>query len=236
MSMFFNVQHLHKDYDIRVQNSSALPNSKAARLQTLLDLNQQFPEKVTGEQVLDMIDLAQDEKFMDLTTKSIRAAEAENEQILEAEDTVLGDDINDPQEFEDHIQHWKVHVGQMRDWGFKNQTPIPVQERLKDHVLAHELLMAKYAQTNPAYMQQLQTLTGFPIFYKIAQISPPPSSDTQELPPEPALPGGPIGATPELPVQVPGQPVVPPNVPSLDAQALEVEAGEPTPIEPTGSI
>lgn len=237
MSMFFKVQHLHKDYDIRVQNSSALPNSKAARLQTLLDLNQQFPEKVTGEQVLDMIDLAQDEKFMDLTTKSIRAAEAENEQILEAEGTPLGDDINDPQKFEDHISHWKVHVGQMRDWGFKNQTPPEVQKRLEDHVLAHELLMAQIAQENPLYMQKLQTVEGYPIFYKIAQISPPPASNTEALPPEmPPAPGGPIEPALELPVQVPGSPVVPENVPSMDAQALQVEAGNATPIEPTGSI
>jgi hypothetical protein len=45
----------------------------------LLDLNERFPNQFGAEQVIDMLDLAQSDKFIDGATVSVRAAEAENE-------------------------------------------------------------------------------------------------------------------------------------------------------------
>ena len=86
MVEFFKTSHLSKDYDIRIQNSSALPKSVAARTQTLLDLSERFPEQFTGEQVIEMLDLAQSDKFVDSATVAIRSSEAENEKLYEVKD------------------------------------------------------------------------------------------------------------------------------------------------------
>lgn len=238
MSIFFDVQHLSSDYDIRVQNSSALPQSKAARLQTLIDLNQQFPAQVTGEQVLDMIDLAQDEKFMSQTTKSVRAAQAENEQMLDDE---IGKPVIEPEEYEDHIQHWREHVGVMRDWAFKNQTPKPYRGKIASHVMAHEMLMTEKAKQNPAYLEKLMTLEGFPLLFDAGLSGDQSGVDTstQSLDQMAGIMQqglGPIAPEEQLDVDMPGEPVKE-QIPNLEGQEANIQNELPPeqPL-PTGAI
>lgn len=236
MSTFFDVKYLTKRYDIRLQNASSLPQSKAARMQTLLDLYEKFPGQITPEQVLDMLDFAQDEKFMNMQTRSVRSAEAENEQILEGVEEAP---INDPQEYEDHITHWKIHVGAMREWNFKNQMLPQHQQAMKDHVLATEMLMVQKMQQSPTFMQQVMALDGFPLLY-VPEIPMPGSMDEQTqmaaaqapppeaMPPEQGIgPGYAIAATePQMPIEIPGDLNAPPAPP------MSTEG----PIEPTNAI
>ena len=142
MTVFFDTANLSKSYDIRIQNASALPQSKAARMQTLLDLNQQFPALVTPEMVLDMLDMAQNDKFVDLTTVAVRAAQAEKR------DDGPGDDVQ-VEEHEDHFQHWANHAPVVQEISFKTQTPKKIQEKFKRHIMAHEMLLIEKAKTNP---------------------------------------------------------------------------------------
>jgi hypothetical protein len=193
MTEFFKVSSLEKDYDIRIQNSSALPKSVAARTQTLLDLSERFPDQFTGEQVIDMLDLAQSDKFTDAATVSVRTAEAENEKLYEIDDA----DKLSPAEFENHIIHWKIHTRQMQEFQFKYKTAADIKERFKDHVLAHEMLMTEQAKKSPAFVKQLETLPMFPMFYVEVQAPPPPveqagvppvaaqSMEGQAIPPQP---------------------------------------------------
>ena len=159
MTMSFDQAHLSKDYDIRVQQTSALPRSVAARTQTLLDLNERFPELFSDEQVLEMLDMAQSEKFTNMATASVMSAEAENEAILSSEK------LTEPEIYEDHVNHWNIHVKMMRSYSFKNQTPPKTRSQLEDHVLVHEMFMVKQGQKNPQYAEKLLTLEGFPIFF-----------------------------------------------------------------------
>lgn len=227
MTTFFNVEYLARKYDVRIQNSSALPQSKAARTQYLLDLNQQFPNKVSADQVLDMLDLAQPEKFLDFTTVSVKAAEAENEAMMQSIK-----EINDPEQYEDHIQHWKIHVKQCREWAFKNQTPKEIKDVFEGHILATEMLMDQKAQTNPAYGQLLSQCEGFPLFYVPAPPLPPPA------------PVPPMGASADMPAGLPAglapEPqdsvnIQPPGL--LKQQEGANQMPPPTgPIEPTNAI
>src|SRR5690606_15887384 len=67
---------------VALQTQSALPLMKSARVQTLLDLSERYPTDLDGRQVLDMIGLGQSEKFVNLVTVNVRAAERENELLL----------------------------------------------------------------------------------------------------------------------------------------------------------
>lgn len=197
MTEFFKVSALEKDYDIRIQNSSALPKSVAARTQTLLDLSERFPDQFTGEQVIEMLDLAQSDKFTDAATVAVRTAEAENEKLYEVEN----DEDLSPAEFENHILHWKIHTRQMQEFRFKYKTSPEIQARFKNHVMAHEMFMTEQAKKNPAFIQKLAELPMFPIFY----------FETQELAPTPPQPliAGQTGST-SLPnaMQLPVNPMV----------------------------
>lgn len=220
MTVFFDAANLAKSYDIRIQNASALPQSKAARMQTLLDLNQQFPALVTPEMVLDMLDMAQSDKFTDLATVSVRAAQAENELISQGEDIEV-------EEHEDHFQHWANHAPVVQELSFKTQTPKKLQEKFKRHIMAHEMLLIEKAKQNPAVMQKLQALANFPMFFmpeEMVEKDPSPEPPAVEAKP----PGGPIQPDEQLPTVMAGQPAVEP-MPDM-AQQLYPEAG---PVEPT---
>ena len=234
MTKFFDVANLEKDYDIRVQNSSALPRSVAARTQTLLDLNERFPDQFTGEQVIDLLDLAQSEKFVDGATVAVRAAQAENEELLKVGQDMVAAEMLAPKEYENHILHWREHTRAVQEYSFKYQTPPEAQERLIDHIMATEMLMIDQAGANPTFQAELAKLPLFPMFFKAV----PPAQAPAPVAEQPVIPGqdamgAPIQSVPGLPVN-----------PALggEQQALAQEPMPPVeaqlqpggPIQPTG--
>jgi hypothetical protein len=234
MVEFFKVSALEKDYDIRIQNSSALPKSVSARTQTIFDLAERFPEQFTGEQVIEMLDLAQSDKFIDAATVAVRAAEAENEKLYEVKD----DAELAPVEWENHIIHWKTHTRQMQQFQFKYKTEKAIQERYKDHVMAHEMLMVEQAGKNPAFAAELQKIPMFPMFY----VTPPPAAAPMPQMGMEAAGMAPQGS-PQMMAPGEGMPVNPMvggemQMPTLEPQpSLGAQmGGEVPPIEPTRGI
>lgn len=223
-SEFLDVAVLSKDYDVRIQGSSALPESKSARIETLLFLAKTFPQQVDPEQVMDMFDLAQNKKFIKEGTLSLRAAEAENEMVLS------GKKIGAPENYEDQLVHWKTHVRKMREWSFKNRTPAETRKALEEHVMAHEYLIMQMAAKDPTIMQVLSTLPGFPLFYKpgMTPAATPVTPEEDAMAAAPVDPNAPIEPQPELPVQAPGEPAVEAVPPVTEQLGMETNPQEPT--------
>lgn len=173
-----DVKHLGKQFDIRIQNSSALPQSKAARVQTILDISQQFPDLLPREQIVELLDIGSDQEFYNAVTAAVRAAEAENEAFLN------GDKVAPPAQWEDLIMHWNAHAKLMQEYSFKKNTPPEIVKAVEDHMLATEMMMADKASKSQAFAQALSTLVNFPMVY--------------ELPPPPPVmgPQPPLGAPP----------------------------------------
>lgn len=159
MTKKYDPETLQGPYAIMVQNQTALPESRAVRTQFVMDMSKQFPNLFPQEQVIEMLGLGQGDKFVDLGAASARAAEDENEAILD-EGTGM-----EPAEWEDHITHWKIHVMKIQDIGFKTVTDPAKQELMKDHIRATEMLMIEQGKKSPQYIQQLLLLPMFPMFY-----------------------------------------------------------------------
>lgn len=183
--MDFDPEVLKSDYDIRVQNVSALSESKAQRMQNILDLSERFPDLFTSDQISEMLDFAQSEKFLDEASAAIRAAEYENEKIFD------GDQVDEPQDYEMHDAHWKTHMKAMQDPSFKRAPP-EIKQAMIDHVMATEMMMFDQAKKNPAYEQVLMSLKQFPSVFT-------PIPDPAVMPPPP----------PPLPMDAPSAPVEP---------------------------
>lgn len=200
---------LNRDYDIRIQNTSALPRSKAARTQTLLDLNESFPEQVSAERVLDMLDFSQEQKFIDGRTQAVKTAEIENDKILE------GGGAGEVFDWEDHIVHWEIHVRDLQGYNFKTDTPKKTRENFIDHIRAHERLMLDRAKLNPIFAERLAALKQFPLIFKEAIIPAqplpgelpgvPPQGLQEQQPPQPNQPP-PISEQGGLQAEIPKQP------------------------------
>jgi hypothetical protein len=173
-----DVSVLKNKYTVRIKSSSNLPDSKYARIQALLDIAGQFPDVVTKEHVLEMLEFGQQDKFLDYARVSVMAAEAENEHLM------AGDEIDPPEVFELQMAHWKSHNKLAQDPEYKKQSK-EIKQRIEDHIGAHELIMLTLGENNPAYKQQLMGLNQFPLFAPLPPPIPGISQPSVEPPPNP---------------------------------------------------
>jgi len=174
-----DVSLLNNNFDIKIQNSTALPDSKAARIQSLMDIKKSFPAILSDEYVADLLDIGGVDSFYSKGLSALRAAELENEEII------YEGRLIDPQEYEDHLKHWNAHVLRIQASDFKNTVPVDKQNLMFNHIRAHEFLMHEKAQKSISYMKTLEGLPQWPIFYE-------PVSKERSIPmaEEPVISGG----------------------------------------------
>lgn len=111
----FQATNLSKPYHVRVENTTALSQSPAARIDEIVELSQmQFDPRsiISREQAIQLLDLTASEQFKDISTRAVKCALSENDDFL------AGRPVSPPVETEDFIAHWKIHVQmfQSRDW------------------------------------------------------------------------------------------------------------------------
>jgi len=215
----FDVSILQKDFDVRIQNSSSLPQSKAARTQTVIDLNEAFPDLYQREQVVEILDVAQSEKFIDHATVNINKAQSEDESMLNGNKPIT------PKPWEDHIIHYKTHIITFQDKLFES-LPKNIQNNLKDHLRAHEMFLWRLGQRNPLVKERILTeLPNYPVLFKVSELEKVIAAEAEVAP----LPGGapiPPGGTPlEVPPPISEEIPQPQVTPTGEA----VPEGTPTP-------
>lgn len=167
---FFDAANLHKDYDIRIQNSSAIPQSKAARMERIIQTMQYAPTLFTPERWAELLEFGSTEKMHTLVSEAINAAEAENEDILE------GIPTEEPKEWEDHITHLRAHYKKMQARSFKEDVPEERRQELILHIKVTEMLASEKAAINPLFASKLAQLEQFPMFWS----APVPASREQQ--------------------------------------------------------
>lgn len=169
---FFDAANLHKDYDVRIQNSSALPESKAARMERILMTMQYGASIFTPERWAELLEFGSTEKMHTLMSEAIHSAESTVQDILE------GIPVADPESFEDLITHLRVFYKALQKRSFKEEVPLDRREYLKLYTKTLERLASEKAAINPLFAAKLAQLELFPIFW---QAPVPPSRQQQEL-------------------------------------------------------
>jgi hypothetical protein len=155
----FDVANLNKDYDIRFDNSTGLPETKSAKIQRIMDTMQRNPNLFSPERWEELLDLGSSERMIKLSTDAIQAADSENEDIL------AGEPVGMPEDWEDHIAHWESHVRAMQSRSFKEEASLEVQAVMKQHLRVTEQLMLEKMKNSPLFQAKLASLKLFPIFY-----------------------------------------------------------------------
>lgn len=169
---FFDAANLHKDYDVRIQNSSALPESKAARMERILMTMQYGANLFTPERWAELLEFGSTEKMHTLATEAIHSAESTVQDILE------GIPVADPEAWEDLITHLRIFYKALQKRSFKEEVPLERREMLKLYTETLERLASEKAQVNPLFSAKLAQLEMFPIFW---QAPVPASRQQQEL-------------------------------------------------------
>jgi hypothetical protein len=169
----FDSSNLSKPYDIKIDLGNAIADSKAGKTQRIIEVLQYAPATLSPEQIIELLDLGDYEKTINLITLAVRAAESEVEDMLE------GRPVADPEPHEDLITHWRVKVKSMQQRSFKEEVPPEIRDILKENVTLLEFLMDEKAQENPKFQAELAQLSLYPIFYKAG--TPPQSAEQQQL-------------------------------------------------------
>ena len=182
---YFDPINLQKSYDVHITTTGNLANSKAARTQMLLSIKREFPDMLTNEVFMDMLGLSHSKKFMNAITAAVSSAESENQ------DMMGNKQVLSPTRFEDLITHWDMHRIPMQTMDFK-QSPPEIQELFIGHVAATEKLMYEQAAESPLFLQKLDALRQFPMFYTPRPVNEPPpppmGAEGMPLPPPPMPP------------------------------------------------
>jgi hypothetical protein len=155
----FDAANLNKDYDIRFDLSSGLPEQKSAKMQRVLEAMQRNPQLFSPERWEALLELGNTEKMLTLSTIAVQAADSENEDIL------AGRPVAPPERFEDHIQHWDAHARKLQSRAIKEDADPALRKQLEDHIRIHEKIMLDKAARNPLFQSKLATLALFPIYY-----------------------------------------------------------------------
>ena len=169
---FFDVAHLHKDYDVRINNSSALPQSQSAKMERIIQTMQYAPQMFTPERWAELLEFGSIDKMHSLATEAIQSAESAVQDLLE------GNFVGDPEEWEDLITHLRIYYQAMQKRSFKEDVPNHLRENFNLHVETTERLAAEKAKINPLFASKLAQIELYPIFWQEAVV--PPSTEHQQ--------------------------------------------------------
>lgn len=165
----FRMSDLRDIGDLRIQNASALPQQKAARLQYILDIRQQFPGIIPDEIAIDLLELGEVEKLRSIITVAVRKAAQENDIMLN------GKPASAPEVQEYHLVHYRAHIRAMNE-PYYSRSPASTKKHYEDHVAATEMFLLEQGMRNPQMAAAIVTeFPGFPYFFKdpMAMLAPP---------------------------------------------------------------
>lgn len=163
----FNMEGV-SNYDIRAQNSSSLPDSKAGKIAAIVDINMATANDpfFGREEIAAMMDMGNDQRFRDKISVSIRAADTVIQRILSGEVGL------EPNEWDDFLVQYPVFLRALQERQFKTTEANFVVE-LGSYIETMEYLMFEKISLSPAFAQRMQSYYMFPVFYKVpAPITP----------------------------------------------------------------
>lgn len=226
----FKMADLRSIGDIMIQNTTALPQQKSARLQWILDIKKEFPELVPADLAVDLLGLGDVERMRNIITVAIRKAESENGRMMN------GADVPDALPFEYHLAHYRLHIRQMNELSY-DKLPKASQKRFKTHTAGHEFEMLEVAKRNPQFLALvLKEFPGFPYFYvpeEMADATPGQLAEAEEAAAAGAQPPAVASPAPLVPPPMPGPEAMPPGgesqMPMPEASAPGAEMIQPQP-------
>lgn len=225
----FKTAALARPHEIRIENTTALSQSPAARIEDMIELAQTEispTSPISKEQFLNMLDLTASEQFKDIATRAAKCAQSEND------DFVSGMPVADPRPDEDLIVHLKVHYQLAQSREYKERMPEERRALYEAHVFRTEYLAYEKAfgittsmglplsMPSPGFQMQLMaTLPQFPVYFKMPVPGIPAMAINGAMPaPAPLGPdAGMVQQGPLPPEAMPlgGAPAAPPPVPPL---------------------
>ncbi|RLA65478.1 MAG: hypothetical protein DRQ88_09360 [Epsilonproteobacteria bacterium] len=151
-------------YDVRIMNQSALPDTKTGKISAIIDLNQATADDPVFKraEIVEALDLGLDDAFKDAATIASTAAKSALESLLE------GDEVAEPQIFDNLFITYDVFLRELQSRGFKEKTDSNIQNDIISYLTVVEGLMSIRAEKNMLFAQKLQSYDTYPLFFTVA--------------------------------------------------------------------
>jgi hypothetical protein len=173
---------LNRIADIRVQNSSAIADTKTGAVADIIDLNaSNQKDPVFGrKEIIKLLDLGLDEAFKDEASYAVETAKTILQMMLE------GEKVPEPQKTDGLFEFYSVFGRFVESITYKMRLKPPTKQAIDDYIEAVEMLMWQKKNENPKFAEMLMAgFEKYPMFF-----SPP------EPPAPPMMPPGAQGAAP----------------------------------------
>jgi len=153
---YFDAEALNCDCKVVMRVGTDLPKRKDALMQTVIQMSQIWPNMYPEEAVADMFRIGHAKRFMNEARAAWQSAEDENYMASK------GQELPDPEPWENVLVHWRGHAKGLQLPEFKHW-PTKRQQILIRHQRATEYLMLIRLKQNPVLASQIQQLPSWPM-------------------------------------------------------------------------
>lgn len=159
----FKSADFSKVYDIQLQNTSAMPDTKTGKISAIIDLNMatQTDPIFKKKEVIEMLDLGLDTAFTDGSEAPVDSARQTLELLLE------GEPAPEPAEWDDLLVHYSIFTKFIQGIQFKMKVVPEIQEAIKNHIMVMEGVMWMKSLKNMKFKMELQQENLYPIFFEV---------------------------------------------------------------------
>lgn len=162
---FKNVD-VNRPYDIKLSHTTGLPETKSAKVQTIIDLADKFEGLFSKEQLVDLLELGDSNKMYDQATAAVKSAESTLEDLLQ------GNPVMEPQKYENLLVGWKVFTAEIQKRSFKENVPEEIRDAVLEYIGTMEMLMVDKANLNVVFAQEMAQLALFPVVFEMPEVQP----------------------------------------------------------------
>lgn len=149
--------------DVKLKNSSALPDSKTGKISTIVDLNTSTQtDPIFGkEEIIQMLDLGLDDAFVSGATVAVKAAKTILSMILR------GQEVSEPKPYDKNLVHYAIFDKFVQSTTFKTSVPEETRSKILIRIGVIEMLMFEQAKKNKKFCLELMEQDNYPMYYEI---------------------------------------------------------------------
>ncbi len=151
-----------KVYDVKPVNSSALPDTKAGKISTIIDLNTatQTDPIFRKEEIIQMLDLGNEEYYVSRATVSVNAANMVLDSMLN------GEAVPSPEACDDLMVYYSVFDKAIQQPRFKTKVDPQIKNSIAEYIKTLEYLMFERAKVNMKFAMELSELDNYPMYFR----------------------------------------------------------------------
>lgn len=147
--------------DIKIENTSAIADTKTTAIADIIDLNasNQKDPIFTRKEVIKLLDLGLDEAFKDEVSYAADTARTILESLLD------GEQVPPPQKTDGLLEFYAIFGRYVESLVYKTKLEVNIKKAVDDYILGLEMLMWQKSVENMKFAVSLQQFEKFPMFF-----------------------------------------------------------------------